>query len=197
MRTNTGSYLGLHPAAGIATVREKDCGVGSRRRAGRRLSYATARARSAKGTTVALLDGAARGSSRTRAPARGAVAAPPPPLPPLDAVRCCWIHSARMREKGRERMRLGLREPRPVGVFDPPRSMPGRWIQIDGQRCFGPNRAQAGCHFPGPSPGCGLGAGRRRERYALCCWAARFERGLLSARSGGPQARVVVGRVLL
>jgi len=146
MRTNTGSYLGLHPAAGIAT----------------------AWARSAKGTTVALLDGAARGSSRTRAPARGAVAAPPPPLPPLDAVRCCWIHSARMREKGRERMRLGLREPRPVGVFDPPRSMPGRWIQIDGQRCFGPNRAQAGCHFPGPGPGCGLGAG------ACCasgCWA--------------------------
>ena len=39
--------------------------------------------------------------------------------------------------------------------------------------------------------------GRRRERYALCCWAARFERGLLSARSGGPQARVVVGHVLL
>ena len=67
MRTNKGSYLGLHPAAGIATVREKDCGVGSRRRAGRRPSYATARARSAKGTTVALLDGAARGSSRTRA----------------------------------------------------------------------------------------------------------------------------------
>ena len=40
--------------------------------------------------------------------------------------------------------------------------------------------------------------GRRRERYALCCWAARLERGLLSARGlAGPRARVVVGRTLL
>jgi hypothetical protein len=33
-----------------------------------------------KGTITVPLDGAARGSSRTRAPARGAVAAPPPPV---------------------------------------------------------------------------------------------------------------------
>ena len=183
MRTNTGSYLGLHPAAGIATVREKDRVVSPSRRAGRRPSHATARARSAKGTTMALLDGAARGSSRTRAPARGAVAAPPPPLPPLDAVRGCWLHSARMREKGRERMRLGLREPRPVGVFDPPRSMPGRWIQIDGQRCFGPKVAQAGTEKAGPGPRCGLGAGEapRASRAAAAC-------GPRAAVASGPRA---------
>jgi len=93
---------------------EKDCGVGFHRRVGIRPSYPTARARSAKGTTVALLDGAARGSSRTRAPARGAAMAPPPPLPPLDAMRGCWLHSARMREKGRERMRLGLQGEAPT-----------------------------------------------------------------------------------
>ena len=56
-------------------------------------------------------------------------------------------------------MKLGLREAAAGGGFDPPRSMPGRRIQIDGERCSGPNRAQAGKRNPGLGPGCGLGAG--------------------------------------
>ena len=102
MRTNTGSYLGLHPAAGIATVREKDRVVGPRRRAGRRPSHATARARSAKGTTVALLDGAARARWREGPWRRHH-------LHFLLSGRRERLLAARMREKGRERNELGFR----------------------------------------------------------------------------------------
>ena len=147
MRTNTGSYLGLHPAAGIATVREKDRVVSPSRRAGRRPSHATARARSTKGTTVALLNGAAHGSSRTRAPARGAAAALSPSSPPLDTMRSCWLHSARMREKGRERMKLGLRDAAAGGGSVPPRSMLSRRIGANGGDCVGQSAAQAFCVF--------------------------------------------------
>ena len=50
-------------------------------------------------------------------------------------------------------------KPRSVGVFDPPRSLPGRRIEIDGECCSGLNRAQAGKWNSGPGPGCGLGTG--------------------------------------
>ena len=56
-------------------------------------------------------------------------------------------------------MRLGLSTAAAGGCFDPLRSMPGRRIQIDGERRSRLNRAQAGKRNPGPGPGCGLGAG--------------------------------------
>jgi hypothetical protein len=40
------------------------------------------------------------------------------------------------------------------------------WIQIDGERCSRPNRAQAGSRNPGPGPGYGLGAGEGSPRGA-------------------------------
>ena len=174
MRTNTGSYLGLHPAAGIATVREKDRVVGPRRRAGRRPSHATARAWSAKGTTVALLDGAARGSSRARARRREG------PwrrrhLHFLLSGRRERLLAARMREKGRERNELGFRgkagrggvfirrNGRTAVGFDPT-----AWNDRATQR---PRRGALPWHFAGPGPRCGLGrqCARARERGRAEC----------------------------
>ena len=65
-----------------------------------------------------------------------------------------------------------------------------RRILIDGQHCFGPNRAQAGKRNPGPGPGCGLGAGeRRRERHALLLLLGRTR-----GQAFGP-SRLQAGRI--
>ena len=55
-----------------------------------------------KGTTVVPLDGAARGSGLTRAPARGATAEPPSPVSrPLQALGCALLLAGMRERKGR------------------------------------------------------------------------------------------------
>ena len=69
-------------------------------------------------------------------------------------------------------MDLGFGGVRPGrGVFSLPKMELDRRIQIDGQRCSGPNRAQAGKRNPDPGPGCSLGAGEapRALRAATAC----------------------------
>jgi len=57
-----------------------------------------------KSTTAVPLDGATRGSSHTRAPAKGATAAPPPPRRVRSRVQLRRLSGAAKTENGREVM---------------------------------------------------------------------------------------------
>jgi hypothetical protein len=89
----------------------------------------------AKGTITVPLDGAARGSGRTRAPARGAVAAPPPPSSASHgAGTAAYVPSVKesWRRRGKRERKKWKEErepPSPAPVRRPPRRRP-----VDGGR---------------------------------------------------------------
>ena len=129
----------------------------------------------AKSTTAVPLDGAAWGSSSTRAPTKGATAAPPRFLSRAIVVRSeSGRESQRHAEEREENEKndLGFRRATVIAVFIS--------VENDGQpsdrderlRAIGPDIAQAGKENPGPGLGCGLGTGKRAR-----------------ARSVGPRAR--------
>jgi len=84
-----GSYLGPNLAGGIATARDKERAVGSRRRAG--LEPGPTNEDAGQGTDAGQLDDGTLSLGRTRASARSSAAAPPFPLlrPPWVAASCC------------------------------------------------------------------------------------------------------------
>ena len=86
-----GSYLGPHPAGGIATAWDKERAVGPRRRAG--LEPGLTNVDAGQGTDARQLDDGALSLGRTRTPVRSSAAAPPFPLlrPPWVAASCCYF----------------------------------------------------------------------------------------------------------
>ena len=95
-----------------------------------------------KGTTVVPLDGAARSSGRTRAPARGVMAEPPSPRRVRLSARLRSVARgtereeatsyALKREEGTVKMELGFQGHRPRCAFDHPRRADDRQSQMKG-----------------------------------------------------------------